>query len=396
MRDAVRRGRFTRPALLTGRNRRSRDPLLSVVVPIYDVERYLPECLASIQAQPLYQADLVDVLIVDDGSPDRSGEMADQFAAAEPSGRVRVIHQANAGLGAARNTAVRHVETPYLTFMDSDDTLPDDAWGRMLETIQETGSDMVVGKLVRVAAQQQTVGRWMEVNHRRQKLRTTVARTPEILADVFAVNKIIRRDFWDASMLAFGEDVRYEDQPTLTSAMLLARSIDVLPDTVYHWRTRVDGTSITQCRREMKDINDRIATKVDSLAMVRDYADPHGHHHVTRVFLTKVLPVDMWEYFRGSIGNSDAYWTTLRHSLHTIWDEVPFHASMVPVHQRLMGWLVAHDRQADLKHLLDWLDSTPPRERVREGLLLHPFRHEPGLPAEVTQVRHAQPQLLAV
>jgi CDP-glycerol glycerophosphotransferase len=280
--------------------------------------------------------------------------------------------------------------------MDSDDTLPDDAWGRMLETIQETGSDMVVGKLVRVAAQQQTVGRWMEVNHRRQKLRTTVARTPEILADVFAVNKIIRRDFWDASMLAFGEDVRYEDQPTLTSAMLLARSIDVLPDTVYHWRTRVDGTSITQCRREMKDINDRIATKVDSLAMVRDYADPHGHHHVTRVFLTKVLPVDMWEYFRGSIGNSDAYWTALRHSLHTIWDEVPFHTSMVPVHQRLMGWLVAHDRQADLKHLLDWLDSTPPRERVREGLLLHPFRHEPGLPAEVTQVRHAQPQLLAV
>lgn len=396
MRDAVRRGRLARPGILSGRSRRSRDPLLSVVVPAYDVERYLPACLASIQAQPLYQADLVDVLIVDDGSPDRSGELAEEFAASEPSGRVRVIHQVNAGLGAARNAALPHVSTPYLTFLDSDDTLPEDAWTRMLDTIRETGSDMVIGKLVRVAGQQHTVGRWMEVNHRRMRLRTTVERTPEILADVFAVNKIFRRDFWDASMLTFGEDVRYEDQPTLTGAMLLAKSIDVLPYTVYHWRTRVDGTSITQCRRDMKDITDRVATKLDSLAMVRDYAAVRDHHHVTRVFLTKVLPVDMWEYFRGSVGNSDAYWQTLRQGMHAIWDEVPFHASIVPVQQRLMGWLVTHDRQADLKRFLDWLECTPPRERVREGLLLHPFRDEPGLPSEVTRVRHAQPQLLAV
>jgi CDP-glycerol glycerophosphotransferase len=309
---------------------------------------------------------------------------------------VRVIHQENGGLGAARNAAIPHVGTPYLTFLDSDDTLPENAWDRMLDTIRETGSDMVVGKLVRVAGQRRTVGRWMDVNHRRQRLRTTVEKTPEILADVFAVNKIFRRDFWDASALTFREDVRYEDQPTLTGAMLLATSIDVLPDTVYHWRTRVDGTSITQCRRDMKDITDRVATKLDSLAMVRDYAARRGHHHVTNVFLTKVLPVDMWEYFRGSIGNSDAYWRTLRQSLHTIWDEVPFHTSIVPVQQRLMGWLVEHDRQADLRHLLDWLDSTPPRERVREGLFLHPFRSEPGLPAEVTHVRPTELQLLAV
>lgn len=396
MPDAVRRMRLAGSGLIPGSHRRSRHPLLTVVIPVYNVEKYLAECLTSVQLQPLFREDLVDAVLVDDGSTDRSGEMAEAFAACEPRGRVRVIHQANAGLGAARNAALPHVRSPYLTFLDSDDTLPPNAWGRMMDTIQETGSDMVVGKLVRVAGQRHTVGRWMKVNHRKERLRTTVARTPEILADVFAVNKIYRREFWESSALSFGEAIRYEDQPTLTGAMLLANSIDVLPNTVYHWRSRDDGSSITQGRRELKDIDDRVRTKVDSLAMVHDYADPRGQHGVTRTFLTKVLPVDMCEYFRGSIGNSDAYWAKLRECMATVWGEVPFEETVVPVQQRLMGWLVSQDRRADLRRLVDWWDSTPPGDRLRHGELLHPFRAEPGLPVRVTQVRPVEHQLLAI
>jgi hypothetical protein len=71
-----------------------------------------------------------------------------------------------------------------------------------------------------------------------------------------------------------------------------------------------------------------------------------------------------------------------------VWDDVPFHHAVVPVQQRLMGWLVSEDRRADLERLLRWLDETPARERIRDGMLLHPFRGEPGLPAEVTLAGH--------
>ena len=396
MHDAVRRERLARRGGLVSRNRRSRSPLLTVLVPFFDVERYLPDCLGSLRAQPLYGAGQVEVLLVDDGSRDGSGRIAAEFAASQPRGRVRLLRQANAGLGAARNAALQHVRTPYLTFMDSDDTLPADAWSRMLQVVQETGSAMVVGKMVRLHGQKRTTGRWMEFNHRRELRRTTVEQTPEILADVFAVNKIFRRDFWEAANLRFVEGILYEDQPTLTRAMLRADSIDVVPDVVYHWRTRGDGTSITDGRRDLRDIRDRVATKVDSLAMVRAYAHGRGQHELTQAFLTKVLPVDMWEYFRGAIGNSEDYWSILHECMRTIWQDIPFHASVVPVQQRLMGWLVEHDRRADLEHFLRWYDRTPSPERVRDGCLQHPFRHEAGLPAEVTHLRHPDRLAMAI
>ena len=79
---------------------------LSVVVPVYNVERYLAACLSSVLEQS--HRDL-EVIVVDDGSTDRSGEIADRFAAADS--RVRVVHQANAGLGAARNAGTRLAAT---------------------------------------------------------------------------------------------------------------------------------------------------------------------------------------------------------------------------------------------------------------------------------------------
>ena len=362
--------------------------MLTVVVPVYRVEQYLPACLESVAAQPLYRTGGVRVVVVDDGSPDRSGVIADAFAAAQPPGWVRVIHQCNAGLGAARNAAIPHVDTPYLTFLDSDDVLPADAWTRMLQVIEQTGSDMAVGKLVRVNGGRISTGHWMDVNHRQQLLGVGVPDRPEILADVFAVNKVYRSSFWHAAGLAFPVGTRYEDQPTLTRAMLVARSIDMLPDVVYCWRVREDGTSLTQARRQLADIRDRITTKLESLDMVREYSLLRGRPGVLRTFLTRVLPVDMWEYFRGSVGNNDAYWSALRECVQTVWHDVPFHHAVVPVQQRLMGWLVSEDRRADLERLLFWLDETPARERVRDGLLLHPFLGEPGLPAEVTLAGH--------
>ena len=86
-----------------------RPSLLSVVVPAYDVAAYLPACLDSVLAQSETLGPTgLEVVVVDDGSPDESGEIAESYAARDP--RVRVVHTENQGLGAARNEGLRHVD----------------------------------------------------------------------------------------------------------------------------------------------------------------------------------------------------------------------------------------------------------------------------------------------
>ena len=100
--------------------------LISVIVPVYNVERYLRRCVDSILHQT-YQD--LEVLLVDDGSTDASGAICDEYAAQEE--RVTAVHQKNGGLSAARNAGLERAQGTYLCFVDSDDFLD----SRMLETL---------------------------------------------------------------------------------------------------------------------------------------------------------------------------------------------------------------------------------------------------------------------
>ena len=93
-------------------------PLISVIVPVYRVEEYLDHCIQSIAEQTYSN---LEILLVDDGSPDRSGEICDRWA--KRDSRIRVIHQRNAGAGAARNTALDAARGEFIAFVDSDDYL---------------------------------------------------------------------------------------------------------------------------------------------------------------------------------------------------------------------------------------------------------------------------------
>lgn len=115
-------------------------PRLSVVVPVYRVEAYLAVCLDSILAGA--GAD-VEVLAVDDGSPDRSGQIADEYARRDP--RVRVVRlPRNVGLGQARNAGIDHATGDYLWFVDSDDWLPAGAVPAVLERLSATRPDVLI------------------------------------------------------------------------------------------------------------------------------------------------------------------------------------------------------------------------------------------------------------
>ncbi|WNF27366.1 CDP-glycerol glycerophosphotransferase family protein [Streptomyces sp. C11-1] len=228
-------------------------PLLSVVVPVHNVEDYLEDCLRSVADQSL---EAIEVVMVDDGSTDGSARIAAEFAARDD--RFRLVRQENAGLSAARNTGVRHTTptVPYLAFADSDDIVVHDAYERMTASLESTGSDLVTGNVWRLTGQgrqQAWQYRWLTA----PRPRTHITRDPRLLADRVAWNKVFRRSFWDAHAFAFPEGKLYEDTPVMIPAHYLAGSVDVLHEHVYYWRVR-EG-SITRRRTDVTGVRDRIA-----------------------------------------------------------------------------------------------------------------------------------------
>ncbi len=108
---------------------------LSVIVPVYNVEKYLPKCVESLLHQDLLQEDY-EIILVDDGSPDRCGDICDEYASCFPN--IKVIHRANGGLSAARNSGIEVAQGDYIQFVDPDDYLEPN----VLKTlVQKMGDD---------------------------------------------------------------------------------------------------------------------------------------------------------------------------------------------------------------------------------------------------------------
>ena len=120
-------------------------PLISVVVPIYNVEHYLERCLDSIISQTYTN---LEIILVDDGSTDRSGAIADAYAAKDS--RVKVIHQKNGGLSIARNTGIEACRGEYLLFIDSDDYIAPNMCECLLSHLTEADADIAIGGFYRV------------------------------------------------------------------------------------------------------------------------------------------------------------------------------------------------------------------------------------------------------
>ena len=362
------------------------EPLVSVVVPAYGVEAYLPECLDSLLAQTWQRWEAV---VVDDGSPDRTGDIAETYASRDA--RIRVVHVANGGLGSARNVGVSHAGGDYLTFLDSDDVLPPTSLTTLMSSLLSSGSDFVTGSIMRWEAPFDDGSLqeppWMKRLHSPGRgLR--IAERPEVLGDVFAWNKVFRRSFYDGAALHWPEGVRYEDQPTTTRAYMRG-TFDVVPEIVYHWRIRDDGSSITQQRSSVGDLADRWTTKRMAYAEVCSTGD----RDVEAVFLNRVLAGDLWRYFREIPLASDEWWELLRDGVHEFWGTSgSLTGSGLPPIHRLCGWLVEQDRRADAAALMTWADSlSGPAPRVGEGVGQHL-----DIPDKVIDLSSVSPAALAL
>lgn len=300
-----------------------RETRLSVVVPCYKVEDYLDATLASIQGQSYKN---LEIIVVDDGSPDRSGEIARHRARRDR--RIKVISQANAGLGAARNTGIRAAKGEFITFADSDDTIPQGSYAAMMKSLAKTGSDFVVGSVQRRFGSNTWMPLWAQQVHAEDRLGITLSDLPTVLQDVFAWNKVFRRDFFLKHVHEFPEGIRYEDQAPTARAYTSAKAFDVLNKVVYTWMIRDDGSSITQGKTNIKDLQDRLAVKRSVAKILAE----KGPKHVYEYWLAKAIGFDLESYFVQIPRTDENYWMTLRDGVRrlakrldeTSWDQVKF------------------------------------------------------------------------
>ncbi|MEV8633066.1 CDP-glycerol glycerophosphotransferase family protein [Streptosporangium sp. NPDC051023] len=352
-----------------------------MIVPIYDVEPYLAACLESLACQTWRD---IEVVMVDDGSPDASAEIAAGFA--ERDGRFVLVSQANAGLGAARNAGLRAASGEFLAFVDSDDMLPTHALETMAATLAETGSDLVTGNVHRFNGR----GAWQSNMHRdtfaERVTRTHVTRGETLLRDRLVTNKLWRRSFWEEHGFRFPEGVLYEDTSVALPAHFLATAVDVLACPIYLWRERDgDSLSITQDRTHVKGVEDRFA----SVTSVRRFLLGAGRAaHVPAWDLTVLdgdLPVFLQALERGGEAFRECFLDLAGEYLDAVDPRV---LSRLPAPKRVRWQLVRERRLPELFEFLEWERTVPPDAKVVRRLHRHHLAAPVPLPSKVTRLRH--------
>ena len=218
-------------------------PLLTVVVPVFNVAQYLDQCLTSVFRQSM-GTDL-ELVLVEDGSTDGSELIARKWAQRTP--QIRLIERENGGLSAARNTGLDAARGDYITFLDSDDIVPDGVYRAMVERLQASGSDFITSGPYRFAGWKRFATPFNRNADLFESSATglTLESNPKYVRDFTAWNKVYRRDFFVETGVRFPEGRIYEDVATSPMLYSRAKAFDVLGGAGYFWRVTPGGITQT-------------------------------------------------------------------------------------------------------------------------------------------------------
>ena len=210
--------------------------LLSFILPVYNVEAYLEECVASILPQC---SDECQIVLVDDGATDSSGKMCDALAATSPL--ITVVHQENGGLSAARNAGLNVATGEYVAFVDSDDRIAAGSVAKILDWIREGGADYCFMEAIKFYPDglQEPLGDGITRDGVRGKSKLDaikyLASRPRFAGAAWS--KIYRKRFLDENNLRFPNDRRIsEDLGVTRDCMLRAETMDALSFPYYEYR----------------------------------------------------------------------------------------------------------------------------------------------------------------
>lgn len=222
------------------------DKMISIIVPVYNVEEFLDECVQSVVDQT-YQN--IEIILVDDGSTDGSAALCDAWA--EKDGRVKVIHLQHEGVSVARNRGIEAAAGDYLYFIDSDDYIDKTLCQRVMDKFRESDADIVAFGLRRVTETGQT---WAEIPGKDAILNreeALLALSREELRNS-ACSKVCKKELWKDIRFPVGR--LFEDTATAHKVLLQANTVCCIPDMLYYYRRREGSTVTTMTSRSLRDL----------------------------------------------------------------------------------------------------------------------------------------------
>ena len=218
---------------------------ISVIVPVYKVEKYLDECVESLTAQTFRD---IEIILVDDGSPDRCGEMCDAWAGRD--GRIRVIHQKNGGLSAARNSGIRAASGELISLIDSDDRVEPGMLEAMARALEESGADAAVCGFAHEYEDGKTPREEVLPGEGVLTREEALAKTAEPGGVVFIVawNRLCRRGIYDKVL--FPEGKIHEDELTAHRILGETKKVVLVNRAFYRYRHREKSIMSSENREE--------------------------------------------------------------------------------------------------------------------------------------------------
>lgn len=221
----------------------------SIIIPVYNVEDYLEQCVNSVLNQS-FEGEY-EIILVDDGSTDASGQLCEEIKEKNPQKRIKVIHQVNKGLGGARNTGLAVAEGEYIFFVDSDDTISLDALKSLDAFAVKTDCDIISfdslkidenGNELYVIKGYNGDGEVSSINEKNDV----------ILTDHGAWNKIIKRKLFTESGVLFPERLWFEDLAAIPKLYPFADKMGYISQNLYYYLQR-EGSIMnsTKCRKNI-------------------------------------------------------------------------------------------------------------------------------------------------
>lgn len=282
---------------------------ISVIIPVYNIQQHLRECLDSVLGQSYPH---LQVICVDDGSTDESPAILAQYA--QKDNRVQVIRQQNAGPGAARNTGLEAATGEYVIFLDSDDWFEPDFLEKMVDTAQREGADVAICRAVEFDTNsgRELPSEWMM---KKQYLPGKLAFAPQEMADhLFQFtygmpwDKFYRRELLTTSGIRYPALKNSEDLAFVYPTLLAAKRIAVVDEVLIHHRiNRMASVSNSRCGQP--------EAPYEAFQIVKEYLEQHQLMDTyRRSFLNWAMEFLVWHISNMSQRDiQKQYLNTLRH-----------------------------------------------------------------------------------
>ncbi|EKT8892851.1 glycosyltransferase [Listeria monocytogenes] len=281
------------------------EPKISVIVPVYNVISYIDETISSLLKQTLKD---IEIILVDDGSSDGSFEKIVEYG--DRFDNICVAKEPNAGPGMARNNGLSIAKGKYISFVDSDDLLPE----RALEIMYEAAEREQVGVVTGISVSFNSNRSWFIGGHYNKGVfksgRKTLIQNPEMLYTLGPCNKLYLREVVED--IRFPDSIKVaEDHPFVIEAYLKSQSIYTVDEIIYNYRAREDEGDISLSQivtsNPYVSFKDIIASIKLSDALLKEYVtNPVALQKIRVDYHDRIIATDIWPAYKGILLNGDA------------------------------------------------------------------------------------------